>query len=509
MRDRAIAVTSLSTGNLFAVFGCGAGSHELLCKIWDGTQPAGEQWLPSQEAWTNLGGSFDSTVAPVIEGGLFPPWPLDLFGLGSNYGMYSGIMSVSTPLAPPPPVGWSSIGGTFNGPPAATQYGAGGALYAPGMNRIVVGLGTDNQPYASSYSAITQEFSDWLPLGGVLISELAYDNSGPDYNKFAILGVGADAQLYRLDIDATNWPPTLSGWAPLGGCFRASPAAVNWGAGRLDVFGLGTNLGMYHRAWVSGAAVTDWEPLGGTFDSSPAVVSWGPNRLDIFGLGTDDSMYHKAWNGNQWLPSITDWEPLGGAFVSAPAVISAEPNRLDIFGLGTDDSMYHKAWDGNQWLPSVTDWEPLGGAFVVPRSTVMPARKDFGAHITFAGSTAAEGNIHVTLFSDGKYEFTGDMHDSGAAAYNFAVACAVFDSKNREYTFGQSGYIAGTFEPGKRDTSWDQTGINGYIADFWDDFFGCGGTQFKWTAATNPDVVGLVATLILPGVLEVIDVASK
>jgi hypothetical protein len=145
----------------------------------------------------------------------------------------------------------------------------------------------------------------------------------------------------------------------------------------------------------------------------------------------------------------------------------------------------------------------------VPRSTVMPARKDFGAHITFAGSTAAEGNIHVTLFSDGKYEFTGDMHDSGAAAYNFAVACAVFDSKNREYTFGQSGYIAGTFEPGKRDTSWDQTGINGYIADFWDDFFGCGGTQFKWTVATNPDVVGLVATLILPGVLEVIDVASK
>ena len=203
MRDRAIAVTSLSTGNLFAVFGCGAGSHELLCKIWDGTQPAGEQWLPSQEAWTNLGGSFDSTVAPVIEGGLFPPWPLDLFGLGSNYGMYSGIMSVSTPLAPPPPVGWSSIGGTFNGPPAATQYGAGGALYAPGMNRIVVGLGTDNQPYASSYSAITQEFSDWLPLGGVLISELAYDNSGPDYNKFAILRSGRRCPVvparYRRD----------------------------------------------------------------------------------------------------------------------------------------------------------------------------------------------------------------------------------------------------------------------------------------------------------------------
>jgi len=25
------------------------------------------------------------------------------------------------------------------------------------------------------------------------------------------------------------------------------------------------------------------------------VVSWGANRLDIFGLGTDNQMYHKAW----------------------------------------------------------------------------------------------------------------------------------------------------------------------------------------------------------------------
>jgi Repeat of unknown function (DUF346) len=508
MRERAVSVVGMSPGALFAVFGCAAEGHELLCKIWDGTQPVGEQWLPPQEGWTSLGGVFESTIAPVPVGGLFPPWPQDLFGLGSNFGMYHGILTVPTPLGPPAPVGWSAIGGAFNGPPAASQYGAGPPLYAPDMDRIVVGLGTDNQPYASSYSAITQEFSGWLPLGGVLISELAYDTSGPDDNRFAILGVGTDAQLYRLDIDATNWPPALSGWAPLGGCFRASPAAVSWGPGRLDVFGLGNNLGMYHRAWVNGAAGAEWQPLGGTFDSSPAVVSWGQNRLDIFGLGTDDSLYHKAWDGNQWLPSAS-WEPLGGKFVSAPTAISAGPNRLDIFGLGTDQSMYHKAWDGNQWLPSAVGWESLGGAFVVPRSTVMPTRQDFGAHITFPGSTAAEGNIHVTMFSDGRYEFTGDMHDSGAAAYDFAVACAVIDSKNREYTFSQSGYIAGTFEPGKRDAPWDQSGINGKIADFWDDLFGCGGAQFKWAVATNPDVVGLVATLILPGVLEVIDVVSK
>ena len=45
-----------------------------------------------------------------------------------------------------------------------------------------------------------------------------------------------------------------------------------------------------------------------------AVASWGANRLDIFGLGTDDQMYHKAWDGSAWWPSETGWQPLGGKF---------------------------------------------------------------------------------------------------------------------------------------------------------------------------------------------------
>ena len=46
-----------------------------------------------------------------------------------------------------------------------------------------------------------------------------------------------------------------------------------------------------------------------------AAVAWGPNRLDLFGLGTDDAMYHKAWLGNSWQPQ---WEGLGGKFNIPP-----------------------------------------------------------------------------------------------------------------------------------------------------------------------------------------------
>lgn len=45
-----------------------------------------------------------------------------------------------------------------------------------------------------------------------------------------------------------------------------------------------------------------------------AAVAWGSNRLDIFGLGTDNSMYHKAWTGSAWWPSSTNWEALCGVF---------------------------------------------------------------------------------------------------------------------------------------------------------------------------------------------------
>jgi hypothetical protein len=58
---------------------------------------------------------------------------------------------------------------------------------------------------------------------------------------------------------------------------------------------------------------TGWELLGeagGGFNPSkqPAAVSWGANRLDVFAVGEDGQMYHKAWDNGSWSPS---WDALG------------------------------------------------------------------------------------------------------------------------------------------------------------------------------------------------------
>ncbi|KAH7122343.1 hypothetical protein B0J11DRAFT_463994 [Dendryphion nanum] len=168
-----------------------------------------------------------------------------------------------------------------------------------------------------------------------------------------------------------SWHPQTS-WEALGGVFTSPPAVVSWGAGRIDIFGLGTNNQMLHKAWDGSwhPSQTSWEALGGIFTSPPAVVSCGAGRIDIFALGTDNQMFHKAWDGSYWLPSQTEWEALGGIFTSPPAVVSCGAGRIDIFALGTDNQMFHKAWDGSSWLPSQAGWEALGGIFTSPPAVV-------------------------------------------------------------------------------------------------------------------------------------------
>jgi hypothetical protein len=198
-------------------------------------------------------------------------------------------------------------------------------------------------------------------------------------NRLDVFGLGTDRQMFHKAWDGTRWHPSDLGWEALGGIFITPPSVVSWGAGRLDIFGLGTDRQMFHKAWDNGwhPSPIGWEPLGGVFVSSPSVASWGPGRLDIFGLGTDRQMYHKAWD-NGWHPSPTGWEPLGGAFASPPVAVAWGLNRLDIFGLGMDRQMYHKAWDGTRWHPSPLGWEALGGTFSSPPAVVAwgPDRLD-------------------------------------------------------------------------------------------------------------------------------------
>ena len=218
-----------------------------------------------------------------------------------------------------------------------------------------------------SMIAITQEA--WLRQPTTVTRGVASDigvaSWGP--NRLDTFVVGTNAGLYHKAWDGNAWLPSVSGYDDLGGQCASPPAVASWGPNRLDIFVVGTNGGLYHKAWDGNAwlpSVSGYDDLGGQCASPPAVASWGPNRLDIFVVGTNGNLYHKAWNGNAWLPSVSGYDDLGGQCASPPAVASWGPNRLDIFVVGTNGNLYHKAWNGNAWLPSASGYDDLGGQVV-------------------------------------------------------------------------------------------------------------------------------------------------
>ena len=80
-----------------------------------------------------------------------------------------------------------------------------------------------------------------------------------------------------------------------------------------------------------------WESLGGVISSVPHAVSWGSNRLDIFALGLDTALWHKAWNGSTW----SAWQPMGGLWTASPAA-ACRPgsSTVDLFERGTDNAIW-------------------------------------------------------------------------------------------------------------------------------------------------------------------------
>ncbi|MBB5367984.1 MULTISPECIES: M43 family zinc metalloprotease [unclassified Janthinobacterium] len=183
-------------------------------------------------------------------------------------------------------------------------------------------------------------------------------------NRLDVFVVGTDSALYHKAWNGTAWAPSVTAYEAQGGIVTSAPQVVSWGANRLDVFVTGSDSGLYHKWWNGsawGPSLTGYEALGGLCVGDPRAVAWGPNRLDVFVVGTDRALYHKWWNGSAWGPSVTGYEAMGGICLGQPEAVAWGPNRLDVFVIGTDRALYHKWWDGTAWGPSLTGYERLGG----------------------------------------------------------------------------------------------------------------------------------------------------
>ena len=152
---------------------------------------------------------------------------------------------------------------------------------------------------------------------------------------------------------------------------KSEIAVASWSAGRLDVFGVGTNNGMFHRGYNGDWTNTVGSPCPAKRSSARLPRSPGaPIGWDVFALGTNNEILHRAWNGSAWL----DWDALIGTFNCAPSAGSWGPNWLDAFTLGAVarpiptqpdrkvNEMFHLALDAGAWRPWASGGAPLASA---------------------------------------------------------------------------------------------------------------------------------------------------
>lgn len=183
-------------------------------------------------------------------------------------------------------------------------------------------------------------------------------------NRLDVFVLGTDRALYHKAWNGSAWAPSVTGYEGQGGICTSAPQVVSWAPNRLDVFVTGTDSGLFHKWWNGtawGPSLTGYEAMGGLCVGDPRAVAWGPNRLDVFVVGTDRGLYHKWWNGSAWGPSLTGYEAMGGICLGQPEAVAWGPNRLDVFVIGSDHALYHKWWNGTAWGPSLTGYERLGG----------------------------------------------------------------------------------------------------------------------------------------------------
>ena len=86
-----------------------------------------------------------------------------------------------------------------------------------------------------------------------------------------------------------------------------------------------------------------------------SAVSWGEGRLDLFWIGSDGALWHRASSNGRWLAD----ERLGGEPASTPAVVSWAANEMQVFVVSQDGQLWNIYWDGKAWH----HWVEMGGEF--------------------------------------------------------------------------------------------------------------------------------------------------
>jgi len=111
--------------------------------------------------------------------------------------------------------------------------------------------------------------------------------------------------------------------------------------------------------------------------------------------------------------------------------------------------------------------------------------------ISFSGPTPVGGWINLTIFSNGAYNYSGHLRDSGAPSYNDESVWGVKSGSGTIYLFTHTGRMHGTFESGSRNDDWTQSHTNPAIAADWSNL--AGHWSYKSDVHVNFNVAAVIS----------------
>lgn len=160
----------------------------------------------------------------------------------------------------------------------------------------------------------------------------------------------------------------------------------------------------------------------------------------------------------------------------------------------------------NQFEHGWIYWTTGGGAFAVGEDGI-PDTIDETRELRFKGPTPVGGTTRIVIHSDGSYEYSGHLHDSGIPDYSDSVACTVIATRTATaYTFVRNGKMTGALPGGSRDDDWAIRGTRTELVGAWLDIIA--GYEVHGDLATAWDPSGLVEAIkkIYPYVVTVVGI---
>lgn len=289
--------------------------------------------------------------------------------------------------------GWSSLGAPAG--TGALLVSAGPFNAVDGTGLVLYLVGTDREVYASRQVAPGGPWSGWQPAGvsGSVGPVAAVQSLGVDL-AFAVTEDGA----------LTAWSPA-SGWQPVPGPgLQIGPVATVLPDGRVEVFCIGRDDALWQiEQSPAGGTWSAWTSHGSTPRATlegllPAVAASADGRLEVFAVAADAGLWH-VWQTtgggwSQWFPhGQPPGMPPGPGLPNTPGLAASADGRQELFMTGTEGAVYH-LWQtrvNNGW----SGWFPHGVPGGLP--------PDQGIHPAPMVAASADGRLEVLVVgSDGQ-----------------------------------------------------------------------------------------------------------